>query len=148
MRLGMMKHLMFCVLALTFSACSQSSSTGGTQQTADGQAAAPAAQKSLVHFFSVAWGCVEVEQARLDASSYTIKDFETKTGACPETLAVLNATARQLLRCPVVIGPKAIPATYILFDKRTLDGNTVRDLRAEGFTEDNFCPAVAERTFN
>jgi hypothetical protein len=144
----MMKHLIFCILALAgmHSACSQSSNTEGAQQAADGQPAA--ASSAFVHFFSVAWGCVEVDKTKLDAAAYTIQDFETKSGACPETLPVLDTSSKQLLKCPIAIGPKSIPATYILFDKRTLDGKTVRDLRAEGFTADNFCPAVAERTFN
>lgn len=144
----MVKRFIFCILTLTgiYSACSPSSSTGGAQQAAESQPTV--AESARVHFFSVAWGCVEVEKAKLDAAAYTIQDFETKTGACPETLSVLNTTAQHLLKCPVVIGPKSIPATYILFDKRTLDGKTVRDLRADGFTTDNFCPAVAERIFN
>jgi hypothetical protein len=144
----MMKRLQFCILAMaaTISACSQSSSTGGTQQAADGQPAATSS--AYIHFFSVAWGCVEVDKAKLEAASYTIQDFETKAGPCPATLPVLDATSTPLLECPVEIGPKSIPASYILFDKRTLDGKTVRDMRADGFTSENFCPAVAERTFN
>lgn len=143
-----MKRLRFCVLAMAamYAACSQSSNTGGTQRAADGQAATTSS--ASIHFFSVAWGCVEVDQAKLDAAAYTIQDFETKAGPCPATLTVLDATSVPLLKCSVTIGPKSIPATYILFDKRTLDGKTVRDLRAEGFTSENFCPAVAERTFN
>lgn len=142
-----MKHLRFCILTMAmFSACYESSNTGGTQQAADGQPAATA--PAYVHFFSVAWGCVEVDKSRLEAAAYTIQNFEIKAGPCPASLPVLDATSTPLVKCPVVIGPKAIPATYILFDKRTLDGKTVRDLRAEGFTSENFCPAVAERTFN
>lgn len=143
-----MKRLKLCILAMAamYSACSQSSTTGGAQQAADGQ---PAAASSVyIHFFSVAWGCVEVDKAKLDAAAYTIQSFETKAGPCPATLPVLDATSKPLLKCPVEIGPQSIPATYILFDKRTLDGKTVRDMRAEGFTSENFCPAVAERTFN
>jgi hypothetical protein len=141
----MKKRFAFCLLALAtlHSACSKSS---GPEATADGQPVA--AQTARVHFFSVAWGCVEVEKSKLDAASYTIKDFATKTGACPETLPVLTSTSKPLLNCPVVIGPKLIPATYILFDKRSLDGKTVSDLSAEGFTTENFCPALAARTFN
>lgn len=143
-----MKRIKFCILAmaLTSAACSQSSSTGGAQQTGDRQPVA--APQAYLHFFSVAWGCVEVDKARLDAAAYTIKDFETKTGPCPDSIPVLSATAVPLLKCSVEIGPPSIPATYVLFDKRTLDGKTVRDLRADGFTSENFCPAVAERTFN
>jgi|GEM_PF-2817357 len=144
----MVKRLEFCllVLAAVNSACSKSSSPPATQQTADGKPVA--AQSARVHFFSVAWGCVEVEKAKLDAAAYTIQDSATQVGACPETLSVLNSTSKPLLNCPIDIGPKSIPASYILFDKRSLDGKTVRDLRAEGFTTENFCPAVAERTFN
>lgn len=143
-----MRRFKFCILAMaaTVSACSQSSSTGGTQQAADGQPAANS--KAYVHFFSVAWGCVEVDKSRLEAAAYTIQDFESKPGPCPATLPVLDVTALPLLKCPVVIGPQSIPATYILFDKRTLDGKTVRDMRADGFTSETFCPAIAERTFN
>ncbi len=145
-----MKRLMFCMLAMasTYSACSQSSSTGGKQQPADGQPAVTSGAGTYVHFFSVAWGCVEVDKAKLDAAAYTIKDFESKTGPCPETLPVLDTTSKPLLECPIEIGPQSIPASYILFDKRTLDGKTVRDMRADGFTRDNFCPALAERDFN
>lgn len=109
--------------------------------------ASPSSAAGSVHFFSVAWGCVEVDQAKLNAASYTIQDFETKTGACPSSLTILNTKSQKLLECPVVIGPKSIPATYILFDKRSLDGKTLSDLRAEGFTVDNFCPQVAQRSF-
>jgi len=142
-------QLFIMVLAGFLPACSQSSSTPEAQPVAAGQAASSATSASTehVHFFSVAWGCIEVEKSKLDAASYTIQDFETKTGACPSSLTVLNTNSQKLLECPVVIGPKAIPATYILFDKRSIDGKTVSDLRAEGFTTDNFCPALAQRSF-
>lgn len=147
-----MKHFIFFGLAfmVVFSACSKSTSNDGTPQTTGIQSASSAtpAQNSKLHFFSVAWGCVEVEKAKLDAAAYTIKNFATQSGACPSTLAVLTATSKKLLECPVVIGPSSIPAIYILFDKRSLDGKTVSDLGAEGFTVDNFCPMVAQKTFN
>lgn len=146
-----MTRALFCILVCAgfFPACSQSSSSPETQPATTGQAASTATSGSTeqVHFFSVAWGCIEVEKSKLEAASYTIQDFETKTGACPSSLTVLNTSSQQLLECPVVIGPQSIPATYILFDKRSLDGKTVSDLRAEGFTADNFCPAVAQRSF-
>ncbi len=147
-----MKHFIFIGLAWLgfFSACSKSSSSDGTPQTTGIQSASSATpvQSLKLHFFSVAWGCVEVEKAKLDAASYTIKNFETQSGGCPATLTVVNATSKKLLECPVVIGPSSIPAIYILFDKRSLDGKTVSDLSAEGFTVDNFCPMIAQKIFN
>ncbi len=67
------------------------------EKAADGQPAVTSGAGTYVHFFWVAWGCVEVDKAKLDAAAYTIKDFESKTGPCPETLPVLDTTSKSLL---------------------------------------------------
>ena len=142
----MLRMLSIILLASFHFHCSPSSSDAGKRDAGSPTVGTPAT--SFVHFFSVAWGCIQVEVARLEAAQYTIRDFTPAAGACPTTVPVLTAVSKPLLQCPVVIGPASIPATYILFDKRTLDGQTVRDLQAEGFTEENFCPAVSQRAFN
>ena len=99
-----------------------------------------------LHFFSVAWGCVEVEQAKLDAAAYLIQDYKTEDGPCPGTLPVLDQIAQPLLTCPVKIVLPAISANYVLYDKRAL-GSTVDDLKKQGFSQSNFCPAIFEKNF-
>jgi hypothetical protein len=101
-----------------------------------------------LHFFSVAWGCVQVEKAKLEAASYTIQDYKTAAGACPADIAVIDLRASPLLTCSVSIGAAGVPGTYILYDKRSLDGKNVADLKAEGFTASNFCPMLAQKKFN
>ena len=100
------------------------------------------------HFFSVAWGCVEVKELDLQKADYQIQNFTTEAGRCPESLDVLGQKSEPLLSCEINIGsPAVVPATYVLYDKRSLDGETVSDLAQEGFRIDNFCPAVQQRDF-
>jgi hypothetical protein len=147
----MKPYLAVCAVAFLSMHCGQQSGAadqgadkGAPQETED---ANTAKDNKWVHFFSVSWGCVEVERAELDAMAYTIQDYRVSDGKCPDTLEVIEKTSEPLLTCPITIGPQAVPATYVLYDKRSLDGETVSDLESEGFTENNFCPAIAQRAF-
>lgn len=101
-----------------------------------------------ISFFSVPWGCVQVDKSKLEAAAYTIKDYKTSPGACPSQINVVDQKASLLLTCAITIGPPAVPATYILYEKRTLDGKEVSDLKALGFSVSNFCPTLAQKKFN
>lgn len=124
----------------------QDSTSAKDQAESSSQTPAEIPDVPSVHFFSVAWGCVNVEKEDLDSEGYEIKDYKIEDGTCPKTLKVANEESKPMFTCKVKINDK-IDALYVLYDKRTLDGSTVNDLRAEGFTKENFCPIIGSKQF-
>ncbi len=137
-----MQKPIYLVLFLLCFSCSRSNSSPQTNQDIE-----ESTSSSKIHFFSVAWGCVEVATIDLEAADYEIKDYQTSEGKCPDTLQVLEETSEPLFTCDVTIGPSEIDATYVFYNKRTLDKVNVDDLEAQGFTAEVFCPEISKKVF-
>ena len=139
-----MKPLFISALIVAISGCTSEPTTVDAPST-ESTSSENTDQGADIHFFSVAWGCVELSESSLNG--YEIQDYAVEDGSCPSTITVVGESSSPLFTCEIVVGPEEVPASYIFYDKRSLDNETVQDLESQGFNEGNFCPEIEKKTF-